>query len=75
MEEIVLVTGCHRTRSWSNIVFNDVQGDVQLSLGVQVTSALGVSVNWQVSDSQIQGAVLNHRPNGKVCITLIPAIF
>ncbi|KAI9448133.1 hypothetical protein H4582DRAFT_65681 [Lactarius indigo] len=65
MEDIVLVTGCHRTRSWSNIAFNDIQTDARLSLGVEVAGALGASVNWRVSSHRIQGAVLGHRPNGE----------
>ncbi|KAH9077276.1 hypothetical protein EDB83DRAFT_1692721 [Lactarius deliciosus] len=65
MEDIVLVTGCHRTRSWSNIAFNDIQTDARLSLGVEVAGTLGASVNWRVSSHRIQGAVLAHRPNGE----------
>lgn len=71
MEDIVLVTGCHRTRSWSNIAFNDIQTDARLSLGVEVAGALGASVNWRVSSHRIQGAVLGHRPNGEVCVAQI----
>ena len=66
MEDIVLVTGCHRTRSWTNTTFNEVQTNTQLSLGVEV-GALGASVNWQVSNRHIQGAVLGHGPSGEVC--------
>ncbi|KAH8999211.1 hypothetical protein EDB92DRAFT_942199 [Lactarius akahatsu] len=65
MEDIVLVTGCHRTRSWSNIAFNDIQTDARLSLGVEVAGTLGASVNWRVSSHRLQGAVLGHRPNGE----------
>jgi len=67
MEDIVLVTGCHRTRSWSNIAFNEFQANARLSLGVDVAGALGASVNWRVSSLRIQGAVLGHRSNGEVC--------
>ncbi|KAH9021558.1 hypothetical protein EDB85DRAFT_413948 [Lactarius pseudohatsudake] len=65
MEDIVLVTGRHRTRSWSNMVFTDIQADARLSLGVDVAGALGASINWRVSSHHIQGAVLCHRPNGE----------
>ena len=34
MEEIVLVTGCHRTKSSANVAFLEHQGDAQVSFGV-----------------------------------------
>ncbi|KAH8998269.1 hypothetical protein EDB86DRAFT_2912058 [Lactarius hatsudake] len=64
MEDIVLVTGCHRTRSWTNTAFNEVQTNARLSLGVEV-GASGANVNWRVSNLRIQGAVLGHGPNGE----------
>ncbi|KAH9032021.1 hypothetical protein EDB85DRAFT_2114962 [Lactarius pseudohatsudake] len=64
MEDIVLVTGCHRTKSWTNTVLNEVQTNVQLSLGVQV-GASGASVTWQNSNLQIQGATVCYGPNGE----------
>ncbi|KAH9066175.1 hypothetical protein EDB87DRAFT_1732214 [Lactarius vividus] len=64
MEDIVLVTGCHRTRSWTNTAFNEIQTNAKLSLGVEV-GASGASVNWRVSNLRIQGAVLGHGPNGE----------
>ena len=66
MEDIVLVTGYHRTRSWSNIAFNEVQTDAQFSIGVDVAGALGVSINWRSSDLHIQGALLSQGPSGEV---------
>ncbi|KAH9057579.1 hypothetical protein EDB87DRAFT_1548684, partial [Lactarius vividus] len=35
MEDIVFVTGCHRTRSWSNIAFYEGQAGGRVSFGVQ----------------------------------------
>ena len=67
MEDIVLVTGFHRTRSWSNISFSEVQAKAKLSLGVEVAGS-SASVHWRVSSRRIQGAVLSHRPNGEVCV-------
>ncbi|KAH8991261.1 hypothetical protein EDB92DRAFT_687617 [Lactarius akahatsu] len=67
MEDIILVTGRHRTRSWTNIAFYEGQADAQVSLGVQVTDDVNVnvtSVNWQVERKQIQGAMLNQGPSG-----------
>ncbi|KAH9070983.1 hypothetical protein EDB83DRAFT_2673770 [Lactarius deliciosus] len=65
MRDIILVTGNHRTRSWSNITFNEVQTDAQFSLGVDVAGTLGASVNWRASSLRIQGAVPNHGPSGE----------
>ncbi|KAH8984037.1 hypothetical protein EDB92DRAFT_1546751 [Lactarius akahatsu] len=65
MEDIVLVTGCHRTRSWSNMTFNEVQTDAQFSLGVDVAGTLGASVKWRASSLRIQGAVLSQGPSGE----------
>ncbi|KAH8984040.1 hypothetical protein EDB92DRAFT_1951101 [Lactarius akahatsu] len=65
MGDIILVTGYHRTRSWSNITFNEVQTDAQFSLGVEVAGAFGASVNWRASSLRIQGAVPNHGPSGE----------
>ncbi|KAH9165393.1 hypothetical protein EDB89DRAFT_304379 [Lactarius sanguifluus] len=63
--DIILVTGYHRTRSWSNITFNEVQTDAQFSLAVEVAGAFGASVNWRASNLRIQGAVPNHGPSGE----------
>ena len=68
MEDIVLVTGRHRTRSWSNIAFYESRTVTQVSLGVQVTGSpgAGAGVNWQASNQQIQGAVLSRGPSREV---------
>ncbi len=66
MEDIVLVTGCHRTRSWSNITFYESQADSRISLSVQVPD-IGTTVRWRVLSQRIQGAVLSHGPSGEVC--------
>ncbi|KAF8265948.1 hypothetical protein EI94DRAFT_1587168 [Lactarius quietus] len=67
MEDIVLVTGCHRTRSWSNIAFNEFRKDAQFSLGVEVAGSFGASINWRASSLRVQGAVLSQGPSGEVC--------
>ncbi|KAI9440174.1 hypothetical protein BJY52DRAFT_1129192 [Lactarius psammicola] len=67
MEDILLVTGCHRTRSWTNIAFNEVQAGAQLSLKVDVADALGANVHWGISNVRIQGTVHNQGPSGEVC--------
>ena len=68
MEDIVLVTGCHRTRSSSNIVFYESQVNARASFGVQVPgSTIGTTVNWQVSSQYNRGTMVNHGPSGEVC--------
>ena len=71
MEDIILVTGFHRTGSWSNVTFNEVRSKAKFSLGVEVPGTVGASVNWQASDLRIQGAVHNQGPSGGVCGTHI----
>ena len=67
MEDLVLVTGCHRTRSWSNIAFYESQANSRVSLRIQTPGTLGTTVNWRVLSQRIQGAMLNHGPSGEVC--------
>ena len=69
MEDIVLVTGRHRTRSWSNVAFNEGRINAKVTFGVQVTGDVSVGVNWQVSRRNIQGAMLSQGPSGVVCST------
>ncbi len=66
MEELILVTGCDRARSWTNVAFLKNQLDAEVSFGVEVTHSLEGRINWQVSPERIRGAVLNKGPNGKV---------
>ena len=67
MEDIVLVTGCHRTRSSTNTVFNEGQVNAQISLGVQVPGIVGSTVNRQGSNQYARGTMANHGPGGGVC--------
>ena len=63
MEDIVLVTGAHLTRSWTNVAFLEGQTDARVSFEVQVADD---TINWNVSPDRIVGAVSNNGPNGKV---------
>jgi len=67
MEDIILVTGCHRTTSSSNIVFYESQVNAQVSFGVQVPGVIGTTVNWQVSSQYTRGTMVNYGPSGEVC--------
>ena len=63
MEEIVLITGCDRAKSWTNVAFLESQADAQVSFGVKVTQD---RIDWQLSPEEIQGVVLNQGPVGEV---------
>ena len=65
MEEIILVTGCDRTRSWTNVAFLGNHVDAQVSFGVKVEGP-DTSINFQSSPGNARGAVLRHGPEGKV---------
>ena len=65
MEELILVTGCDRARSWTNVAFLKNQSDAQVSFGVDVHSLEG-RISWQFSPDRILGAVLNQGRSGKV---------
>ncbi|KAH9020579.1 hypothetical protein EDB85DRAFT_518885 [Lactarius pseudohatsudake] len=66
MEDIVLVTGTHRTRSWTNVAFPGGQGDAQASFRAKVDhDGDAVSLNWQFSHERDRGAVLNRGPDGE----------
>jgi hypothetical protein len=63
MEDIVLVTGCDLTRSWTNIVFLGGQRDAPVSFGVKVE---GPNINYQLLPELVRGAVIGQGPEGTV---------
>jgi hypothetical protein len=65
MEEIILVTGRHLARSWTNVAFLEGQSGEQMSFGV-TTDASGVNVEWQHSREDIRGVAFNCGPSGQV---------
>ena len=65
MEEIILVTGCDLTRSWTNVAFLGGQVDAQVSFGIR---AENTSINFQFSPENARGAVLCNGPEGTVCL-------
>jgi hypothetical protein len=65
MEDIILVTGCDRSRSWTNVAFLENQVNAQVSFGVRVEGP-DTSINFQFSPENAQGAVLRHGPEGTV---------
>ena len=67
MEDIILVTGTHRTRSWVNVAFPGGQVDAQVSFAANVaTRGENVAINWSFAHEYSRGAVLNYGPNGEV---------
>jgi len=66
-EEIILVTGCDRARSWTNVAFLKNQPEAQVSFGFEVTHGPEDRISWQVSPEKIRDAVFNQGPSGKVC--------
>ena len=70
MEEIILVTGCHHTRSWTNVAFLGNQADAQVSFGVRVEGA-DTSINFQFSPENARGAVVSQGPEGTVRLYIV----
>ena len=63
MEDIVLVTGAHLSRSWANVVFLEDQTNAGVSFEFR---AAADGIDWNVSPDRITGAFLNRGPIGKV---------
>jgi hypothetical protein len=66
MEEIVLVTGRDRTKSWTNVALLGCQAEAQVSFAFRAVEDPGDGIEWQVSPGQIGGAVLAQGPSGQV---------
>ena len=66
MEELILVTGCDHTRSWTNIAFFGSQNNAQASFGVKIIHGPPISISWQPSPERVRGAVLHRGPSGTV---------
>ncbi|KAH9048690.1 hypothetical protein EDB84DRAFT_1456023 [Lactarius hengduanensis] len=66
--DIILVTGTHRTRSYTNVAFPGGWEDAQASFraNLKVDHPDGITINWQLSHEHIRGAHLNPGPDGKV---------
>jgi hypothetical protein len=67
MEELILVTGCDRTRSWTNIAFSGDQHDGQASFAVKVVHGPPVfNLSWQSFPETVRGGVVHQGPGGTV---------
>ncbi|KAH9070966.1 hypothetical protein EDB83DRAFT_2365601 [Lactarius deliciosus] len=61
MEDIILVTGCHRTRTWVNIVFPGGSGDASVFLDVNFDAD---RVRFDLHRERSRGALINMGPSG-----------
>ena len=68
MEDIILVTGRHLARSWTNVVFPESQRVEQVSFGVRVAGVY--DVEWQFSREDLRGVAINRGPSGQVSSSL-----
>ena len=68
MEDIILVTGTHRTRSCTNAVFLGGREDAQASFGAKFEHRGDVAIlTWHFTHEHDRGVVLNCGPGGEVC--------
>lgn len=69
MEEIILVTGCGRTRAWTSLAFSGGMVDARVTLGVKVVDGLDASTDFRSSPEHehVRGVVLHQGPEEKVC--------
>jgi hypothetical protein len=65
MEEIVLVTGFHLTKSWANVVFLEGHANRHASFGVRANNDVGIT--WKFSPGSVRGGMRSCGPEGKVC--------
>ncbi len=65
MEDIILVTGYHCTRSYTNVIFSESQDGAQVSFSVRVGGS-GADIEWRFSREQIGGVVVKCGPSGDV---------
>lgn len=65
-EEIILITGCDRTRSWVNVAFLESQVDGHVSFATKAADGPNAGIDFQFSPENVRGAVLNPGPEGTV---------
>jgi len=68
MEDIILVTGCHNTKSWGNIAFLGIQANAEATFGFKVVEGPSntISITWRPSIVHGQGTMLLQGPGGTV---------
>jgi hypothetical protein len=63
MQDIILVTGCHRAKSWDNVVFSEGSKDAETSSEIQVLGASDVNFTQWLVRGDVE---LKLGPNGEV---------
>jgi hypothetical protein len=64
MNDIILVTGFHRTKSWMNVAFLENQDeDAQMSFATKVVDT---NITFHVSPKDVRGPVIKTGPQGGV---------
>ena len=76
MEDLILVTGCHRTKNWFNVAFigNEVDPNARLSrmsFQHELAGTSGATINWQELILRTPGCGSNDGPRSEVCGTHI----
>ena len=66
-EDIILVTGCHLTRTWATIAFQG-RGE-QVAFGVHVSGVSNAA--WRFTPQGAQGVAYNLGPSGQVCFCIL----
>ncbi|KAH9029172.1 hypothetical protein EDB85DRAFT_2276158, partial [Lactarius pseudohatsudake] len=61
-EDIVLVTGTDRTKSWANVAFLGGRADARVTFGVEANHP---KINWKFSPERKIGAMWNWGPSGE----------
>ncbi|KAH9992240.1 hypothetical protein BJV74DRAFT_403429 [Russula compacta] len=64
MEEIVLVTGLHLTKSWATVAFFEGQSNAQASFGSRVVPGADVRINWRCLPGSVRGGMRSWGPEG-----------
>ena len=70
MEEIILVTGCDRTKSWTNVTFLGNNVDARVSFGVNAVDGPNSSITFQFSPEKVRGAKPRTRRDGTLVFLL-----
>jgi hypothetical protein len=65
MEDIILVTGRHLARSWTNVAFSESPTEEKVSFGVTADTS-GVNVEWHLLREDIRGVACHCGPSGQV---------
>jgi hypothetical protein len=69
IEDIILVTGRHRARSWIYATFHESQPGSQVSFGVHASGDSSVHLQWR----DARGGELKLGPSGEVRFYTIPS--